>query len=106
MISDRRNLKRRATHLGAGRVLAAALAMAALLAGFELQAQFPPGGFGGFGGGNTGGGSNQRGRTGSTTRQYPNNQGGDAVISIDPETRNLIVIADDDTSQYISQVIS
>ena len=76
-----------------------------LSAGFlaELQAQFPPG-FGGQAGG--AGGGNQRARSGTTTRQYPNNQVGDAVISIDPETRNLIVIADEDTGQYISQVIS
>jgi general secretion pathway protein D len=68
-----------------------------------LSAQFFPGQ---FGGGQQQGTSNQRSRSSSTTRQYPNNQVGDAVISIDPETRNLIVIADEDTSQYISQVIS
>jgi general secretion pathway protein D len=64
-----------------------------------LQAQFPGGGF------QFGGGQNQT-RSRSTTGQYPNNQVGDAVISIDPETRSLIVIADDETSQYISQVVS
>jgi general secretion pathway protein D len=64
-----------------------------------LQAQFPGGGFQ-FGGGQ----NNNRSR--STGGQYPNNQVGDAVISIDPETRSLIVIADDETSQYISQVVS
>jgi general secretion pathway protein D len=66
----------------------------------SLQAQFPGGGFQ-FGGG----GQNQT-RSRSTTGQYPNNQVGGAVISIDPETRSLIVIADDETSQYISQVVS
>ena len=72
---------------------------------WQLSAQFVPGQ--GFGGAAPGGTGNQtRSRTGTTTRQYPNNQVGDAIISIDPETRNLIVIADDDTSQYISQVIS
>jgi type II secretion system protein D len=87
-----------------GPVLARALVVFCILGlSFELQAQFPPG----FGGGGANTGANQRSRTsGSTTRQYPNNQVGDAVISIDPETRNLIVIADEDTSQYISQVIS
>lgn len=64
-----------------------------------LRAQFPGGGFP-FGGGQN------AARRGSTTGQYPNNQVGDAVISIDPETRSLIVVADDDTSQYISQVVS
>jgi general secretion pathway protein D len=62
-------------------------------------AQFPGGGF------QFGGGQN-RSRTSSTGNQYPNNQVGDAVISIDPETRSLIVIADDDTSKYISEVVS
>jgi general secretion pathway protein D len=50
-----------------------------------------------------------RPRTGSSasSRQYPiNGTVGDAVISIDPETRSLIVIADEDTSRYISQVVS
>src|SRR5439155_17232100 len=65
-----------------------------------VQAQFVPGqGFGGFGG-------SSASRSRSTARQYPNNGVGDAVISIDPETRSLIVIADEDTSQYISQVVS
>lgn len=67
----------------------------------SLRAQFPGGGFQ-FGGG---GQNNNRSRS-STSGQYPNNQVGDAVISIDPETRSLIVIADDETSQYISQVVS
>jgi general secretion pathway protein D len=72
----------------------------ALLAATPVFAQFVPGqGFGGFGGGNAA----SRSRS---TRTYPNNQVGDAVISIDPETRSLIVIADEDTSTYISQVVS
>jgi general secretion pathway protein D len=65
----------------------------------SLQAQFPGGGF------QFGGGQNTS-RSRNTGSQYPNNQVGDAVISIDPETRSLIVIADDETSQYISQVVS
>ncbi|HXU78405.1 MAG TPA: hypothetical protein VN794_17660 [Methylomirabilota bacterium] len=73
----------------------------ALLAADPLLAQFVPGqGFGGFGGG---GNNASRSRS---SRTYPNNQVGDAVISIDPETRSLIVIADEDTSRYISQVVS
>ena len=64
------------------------------------HAQFPGGGF------QIGGGQNNNNRSRSTSGQYPNNQVGDAVISIDPETRSLIVIADDETSQYISQVVS
>jgi general secretion pathway protein D len=72
-------------------------------AALQLQAQPGPGGFGGgFGGG--GAGAQNRART---SRTYPNSGTvGDAVISIDPESRNLVVIADDETSLYISQVIS
>jgi general secretion pathway protein D len=72
-----------------------------LLAAIQVQAQFPGGGFGGGQGANA-----NRSRT-STSRTYPANGAvGDAVISIDPESRNLIVIADEKTRQYISQVVS
>ena len=67
----------------------------------QLHAQFP-GGFGPPGG--FGGQTTSRSRT--STQPYPNNGVGDAVISIDPETRSLIVIADEDTGKYISQVVS
>jgi general secretion pathway protein D len=67
----------------------------------EVHAQFPgQGGFGGFPGA---GGTSSRSRT---TRQYPNNGVGDATFSIDPETRSLIIVADPDTTRYISEVIS
>jgi len=72
---------------------------------FHLRAQpFPGGGFGGggFGGGGAFGGNRSR-----TQTQYPaNGDVGDAVISIDPETRSLVVIADERTRAYISQVVS
>ncbi len=56
-----------------------------------------------FGGG--GGGGASFGSSGS--RSYtPNGTVGEAMISADPETRRLIVITDDDTSQFISQVIT
>jgi general secretion pathway protein D len=43
----------------------------------------------------------------STARDYQNNtMVGDATISGDLETRRIIAITDDETSQYISQVIS
>lgn len=68
------------------------------LATLSAQAQFP-----GFQGGGFGGG--QRSRS-SSSRQYPNNSTvGDAVVSIDPDTRSIIVIADDDTAQQISKVV-
>jgi general secretion pathway protein D len=77
---------------------------AIVLFSFEVQGQFAPGGFGGFGGGGFGGANANR-RT--TTRVYPSpGDVGDAVISIDPETRSLIVIADEKTRAAISQVVS
>jgi general secretion pathway protein D len=68
-------------------------------AALPAQAQFPGGGFGGFGGQNRGGST--------TTRQY-NSAGtvGTATISVDPETRQLIVITDVETSEQISQVVT
>ena len=65
------------------------------------HAQFP----GGFGGG--GGGQNQNRNSSTTTRQYaPAGAVGTATISVDPETRQLIVITDEETSAQISQVIT
>jgi general secretion pathway protein D len=84
-----------------------------LCAALPVRAQFGGGGFGGFGGFGGGGGANRGGGGGSSssgsssTRQYsPNGSVGDAVISIDPDTHNIVVIADEDTSEYVSQVIS
>ena len=67
----------------------------------QAQAQFFPGG-GGFGGG----GQGRRSSTSSSRTYSSKGTVGDAVISIDPETRNLIVIADDETAAYIQQVVS
>src|SRR5260221_13856420 len=65
-------------------------------------------GGGGFGGGGFGGGTGGGARTaGSTSRTYYNNGTvGEAMISVDPDTRRLIVITDDETGQYVSQVIT
>lgn len=76
--------------------------MLLLAATCSVHAQFPGGGFNPFGGG---GGNNNRSR-GSSSQSYPNNGVGNAVISIDPETRSLVVIADEDTGKYISEVVS
>jgi general secretion pathway protein D len=74
-----------------------------LLAGLTIQTQAQP--FGGFGQG--GGFGRGRTSTAASTRSYPNNGTvGDAVISIDPETRSLAVISDDDTYRWISEVVS
>src|ERR1017187_5435208 len=69
---------------------------------------FGGGGFGGggFGGGGFGGGGFNRGGTTSSSGQYNNNGTvGNAVISVDPVTHNLIVIADKQTSEQIRRVI-
>jgi len=66
---------------------------------------------GGASRGNTGGAS--RGSTGSSGRSGSSSSAsssatamGEATVTSDPETRRLIVVTDDETSQYISQVIS
>ena len=65
---------------------------------------FGGGGFGGFGGG---GGFNRGGGGGSSTSGQYNNNGtvGNAIISVDPVTHNLIVIADKQTSEQIRRVV-
>ncbi len=58
-----------------------------------------------------GGGSSSGGTSGSSTgsgstRDYPNNTMiGDATITVDPETRRVIVITDDETGENIKEVI-
>src|ERR1017187_6489554 len=67
------------------------------------------GGFGGFGGFGGGGGNNfnRGGGSSSTTSQYNNNGTvGSAVISVDPVTHNIMVIADKETSEQIRQVVA
>ncbi len=73
-----------------------ALVAAAILLAQSALAQFQ------------GGGNNQQrsGTSGTTTREYPNNtQVGDATISVDPETRKVIVITDAETNLQIKDVI-
>jgi general secretion pathway protein D len=63
------------------------------------------GGFGGFGG--FGGNNNNRGSSSSTSSSYNNNGTvGNAVISVNPDTHDIVVIADEETSQQISNVIA
>ena len=60
--------------------------------------------FGGQGQGQLGG---RGGGTTSGARVYPNNtQVGEATISIDPETRKIIVVSDDETNLRIKDVIA
>ena len=62
------------------------------------------GGFGGFGGF----GGNNSGRNSSSTSSSYNNNGtvGSAVITVDPETHNIVVIADEATRLQISNVLA
>lgn len=66
------------------------------------------GGFGGFGGYGSYGSSSRSSSSSATTSGQYNNNGtvGNAVISVDPVTHNLVVIADEETSQQISNVIA
>lgn len=57
------------------------------------------GGGGGFGGGATG-------NTATRRQYYSNGMIGEAMISSDPETRSLVIIADDETQEAIAKVIS
>jgi len=66
-----------------------------------------PQGVGGAGIGTAGGAGRAVGSSGGTTRQYyPSGTVGEAMISSDPETRRVIVITDEETGQYVSQVIT
>jgi general secretion pathway protein D len=63
------------------------------------------GGFGGFGG--FGGGNRNNNSSSSSSSQYNNNGTvGSAVISVDPVTHNIIVIADKETSEQIGRVVA
>jgi general secretion pathway protein D len=71
-----------------------------ICAAMPLHAQPRFGGFGGFGNFNRGGANN------TANNQYNNNGTvGTAQISVDPNTHNIIVIADKDTSEQIQRVI-
>ena len=65
----------------------------------QLSAQ----GFGGFGS-RTGGRSSAT--SSSSTANYPaSTQMGTAMVSVDPETRRVFVVTDDETAQYVKQVV-
>ena len=76
----------------------------------QQAAQRPAGAGGGFGGfGGFGGGGGSANRSGSTTgsQQYnANGTVGNATISYDPDTHNITIIADKDTTEEITGVIS
>ncbi len=84
--------------------------LAVLLCAIELHAQQRGGfgGFGGFGGLGAGGAANRAGGSQSTMAGQYNNNGsiGSAVITVDPQTHNIVVIADEETSQQISNILA
>jgi general secretion pathway protein D len=82
-----------------GKVVLAAVLVSTI---YSARAQFP---FGGFGQSSSSS-SSRISRSGSSGKGSSTVGVGDAVISVDPETHSLIVIADEDTSKYISQVVS
>ena len=61
---------------------------------------------GGFGGGASSAGRSAGGSAAGSQSYNPNGQVGSATISVDPDTRNITVIADEETMKQISQVIS
>ncbi|MGV3772919.1 MAG: type II secretion system protein GspD [Verrucomicrobiales bacterium] len=61
---------------------------------------------GGGGGGAVGGGRALGGGAAGDRQYYSNGTVGEAMITSDPETRRIIVITDDETSQYVSQVVT
>jgi general secretion pathway protein D len=84
--------------------LAICLALLGLCPSFGLLAQQRTTGGAGR---TTGGGSfSGSGNTGANRQYTPNGEVGEAMISVDPETRRLIVITDDETSQWVGQVIT
>ncbi len=55
-----------------------------------------------FGGAQT----TRRSNSGTTREYYNNSTVGDAVVSVDPETKRVVVITDEETSKYVAQVIT
>lgn len=79
--------------------IGALLAVGLLLSASGLLAQ-PGQGFGGGGGGNTQ-------RTTSRSTDYPSSTDiGQARITYDPETRSVIIVADDETATHIKDVVT
>ncbi len=98
-------------HSKYGRLLVTALAVA-LASAFQAQAQRTTTGGRQQGitrGTGTTGGARALGGgagAGSTRQYYPSGTVGEAIVTADPETRRLIVITDEETSQFVSQVIT
>jgi general secretion pathway protein D len=88
-------------------MIASAIVIFVTVVGQAQQRGFGGGQNRGGGGGGGGGRATGGGLGSSGTRQYNSNGTvGEAMISSDPETRRLIVITDEETSGFISQVIT
>jgi general secretion pathway protein D len=73
----------------------------------EIHAQQRTGGSGGFGGFGGFNNANRNNASSSSSSEYNNNgQVGSAVISVDPVTHNIVVIADKETSEQIRHVLA
>jgi type II secretory pathway component GspD/PulD (secretin) len=97
-----KNLNLKIIGLGALAILLGAV-------GVHAQQRGPgtPGGFGGFSGFSGGSAATARATTTATTANYNNNGSvGSATITVDPETHNLVVIADAETAMQISNIIA
>jgi len=78
-------------------VFAAAVAAALAAVQTRVHAQ----GFGGFGGNN----NNNRTASRSTTTYPSSTQMGTATVSVNPDTREVFVVTDDETAEYVRQVV-
>src|SRR4051812_50001726 len=74
-----------------------------LCATTPLRAQ-QPGGFGGFGG--FGGGGENQNRSGQQQQYNPAGGVGNATITVDADSHNINVLADEETTRYIQEVIN
>ena len=75
----------------------------AVCSGHAQQSSQRTGGGGGF---NRNTGSGQSSGSAAATQYNTNGSVGNATISIDPDTHNVTIIADEETTKYIAQVIT
>ena len=95
--------------LGLVRQPKVAIAMGLLLGATAVTAQPGPnfgGGFPQFGGGQQSSGTQRSSSSGSRTTYPSSTDIGQARITYDPETRSLIVVADDETATHIKGLVS
>lgn len=79
-----------------------ALITCAVAAGFvAMQNRADAQAFGGFGGNN----ANRNSRSSSTASYPSSTQMGTATVSVDPETRRVFVVTDEETADYVKQVV-